>query len=70
MSAVVVPLFRLEDRQHRRERDGIQVVDRSAATGMLSMPTSTLSEVKLRSNWSIDAHEPVEHDLQHRQAFV
>ena len=34
------------------------------------MPTSTLSEVKLRRRGGHDPHQPVEHDLQHRQALV
>ena len=67
--AVIVPLLRLEHRQHRRQRDRVQVVAEAQRRDVVEADLDIVGgEVAQRGGH--DAHQAVEDDLQHRQAFV
>ena len=67
--AVVVPLLGLEHGKHGRQRDRIQVVAEAQRQDVVDAHFDVVrGEVAQRGGH--DAHQPVEHDLQHRQALV
>ena len=67
--AVIVPLLGLEHGQHRRQRDGVQVVAEAQRQDVVDADLDVVGGEVAQAGGH-DAHQPVEHDLQHRQALV
>ena len=67
--AVIIPLLRLEHRQHGRERDGVQVVAEAQAEDVVDGNFDVVAR-EIPQAGGEDADQPVEDDLQHRQAFI
>ncbi len=67
--AVIVPLLGLEHGQHRRQRDRVQVVAEAQRQDVVDADFDVVGG-EIAQAGRHDAHQPVEHDLQHRQALV
>jgi hypothetical protein len=67
--AVIVPLLGPEHRQHGRQRDGVQVVAEALRGHCVDRDLDIVrGEVTQRGGHQ--PHQPVEHDLQHRQPLI
>ena len=67
--AVIVPLVGLEHRQHRRQLHRVQVVAEAQADHVVDADFDIVRG-EVAQTGRHDAHQAVEHDLQHRQTLV
>ena len=67
--AVIVPFIGLENRQHRRQRDRVQVIAEPQRQNIIDADVDIVAG-KIAQAGGHNAHESIEDDFQHRQPLV